>query len=177
MLVLTRRENEQVLFPSLGISIEVVRTNPKNVRLGITAPREIRIIRAELDEFPHEDQVEVDESNQLEVRQQLEQAKMAIYLAQNQIKQGLAEHAELALDDAMACLQELNTALTKEGDTNELVAWNVHESPTPYRSVKSSGKVVPAQTVIPTDTVISSRTAISSSTTIPSVAAEVFGLN
>ena len=53
MLVLSRRADEQVVFPSLGISINILRTNASNVRIGIDAPREIEVLRGELIENDH----------------------------------------------------------------------------------------------------------------------------
>ena len=49
MLILSRREAEKVLFPGLGISVEITRVQGRSVRLGIQAPDEIRIIRGELE--------------------------------------------------------------------------------------------------------------------------------
>jgi len=49
MLVLSRRENEQIVFPSLDITVNVASCTNKYVRLGIEAPRQIRIVRGELD--------------------------------------------------------------------------------------------------------------------------------
>jgi carbon storage regulator len=48
MLVLSRRSKEQVLFPTLGVRLTVVEVKGQSVRLGIEAPPEVPIIRAEL---------------------------------------------------------------------------------------------------------------------------------
>ncbi len=48
MLVLSRREQEAIVFPKLGIRIEVTRLRGKSVALGIEAPRELRVLRGEL---------------------------------------------------------------------------------------------------------------------------------
>lgn len=48
MLVLSRKTNETIELPELGISIEVIRVKGGSVRLGITAPKSIRILRGEL---------------------------------------------------------------------------------------------------------------------------------
>lgn len=47
MLVLSRRESEKILFPSLGISIEVVKIQGRKARLGINAPADIPVLRHE----------------------------------------------------------------------------------------------------------------------------------
>jgi carbon storage regulator CsrA len=48
MLVLSRGKNEKVVFPTLGISVEIVRVAGKKVRLGIEAPAQIPVHRHEL---------------------------------------------------------------------------------------------------------------------------------
>jgi len=48
MLVLSRRPDEKILFPNLGVTIQVLRVQGNVVRLGIDAPPELRVLRAEL---------------------------------------------------------------------------------------------------------------------------------
>src|SRR6516164_7645951 len=48
MLVLSRRLNENVLFPTLTSAVQVVSIKGGAVRLGIEAPPEVTILRAEL---------------------------------------------------------------------------------------------------------------------------------
>lgn len=48
MLVLSRREQEAVVFPKLGIRIEVTRIRGKAVSIGIDAPETIRVLRGEI---------------------------------------------------------------------------------------------------------------------------------
>ena len=50
MLVLSRKEGQEILFPNLGITVEVLRVKGNNVRIGVDAPRSIRILRSELEE-------------------------------------------------------------------------------------------------------------------------------
>lgn len=59
MLVLSRRANEEVTFPELGISVEVLRVEGNKVRLGIRAPRSVRILRGELDFQDRWDEYEI----------------------------------------------------------------------------------------------------------------------
>ena len=48
MLVLSRRLNEKVVLPGLGVTVQVVSVKPGVVRLGIDAPPQVRVLRAEL---------------------------------------------------------------------------------------------------------------------------------
>jgi len=48
MLVLARKETERLVFPTLGISIEVVRIQGNKMRLGIDSPPDVPVLREEL---------------------------------------------------------------------------------------------------------------------------------
>jgi carbon storage regulator CsrA len=48
VLVLSRRLQEKIILPGLGVTIEVVAVQPGVVRLGIDAPPEVTILRSEL---------------------------------------------------------------------------------------------------------------------------------
>ncbi len=48
MLVLSRKQEEEIVFPELGISVRVLRTKGNQVRLGIKAPSDVRVLRGEL---------------------------------------------------------------------------------------------------------------------------------
>ena len=48
MLVLSRRTDEAILLPDLGITIKVIKVRGKTVSIGIEAPDEIQILRGEL---------------------------------------------------------------------------------------------------------------------------------
>ena len=41
MLVLTRRENERIIFPEVGITVELVAINGSRARIGVDAPAEV----------------------------------------------------------------------------------------------------------------------------------------
>jgi carbon storage regulator CsrA len=48
MLVLSRRLGEKILFPSLGITMQVVGIKGGVVRIGIEAPSAVKVVRDEL---------------------------------------------------------------------------------------------------------------------------------
>jgi carbon storage regulator CsrA len=48
VLVLTRRENEKILLPDVGVTVELMSVTGNRARLGITAPESIRILREEV---------------------------------------------------------------------------------------------------------------------------------
>jgi carbon storage regulator CsrA len=48
MLVLTRRENERILLPDIGVTVELMSVSGNRARLGISAPDNIRILREEV---------------------------------------------------------------------------------------------------------------------------------
>ena len=48
MLVLSRRRNDKVVFPSLGVSVEVLRVGRNKVQLGIDAPADSLVYRREI---------------------------------------------------------------------------------------------------------------------------------
>lgn len=48
MLVLSRKEGDEILLPELDIVVRVLKVRGKTVSVGIEAPRGIRIVRSEL---------------------------------------------------------------------------------------------------------------------------------
>jgi len=62
MLVLSRRLNEEVVFPGLGITVRVIKSKGNQTRLAISAPDSVRILRGELawDTEPHTEVTSLD---------------------------------------------------------------------------------------------------------------------
>lgn len=59
MLVLTRKADEQILIGD-NIKITLVRVRGNSVRIGIDAPREVRIVRGELDAIDPKSRSEIE---------------------------------------------------------------------------------------------------------------------
>ena len=54
MLVLTRRIGESIVVPECALTVKILEVRGSKVRLGIEAPRTIKILREELSEYPTE---------------------------------------------------------------------------------------------------------------------------
>ena len=48
MLVLSRNSHQKIVFPTLGISVEILQITGNKVRLGIDAPEDIPVHRKEV---------------------------------------------------------------------------------------------------------------------------------
>ena len=186
MLVLSRRESDKILFPTLGITVEVVRISGNAVRLGVDAPKEIRVLRGELEGVPKRSTsanpgnqksqptsksvaktvtyrnsdhppysefqnsvVEKSFANQTsnsrsdngipDIKKCLDAANLAIFLAQNQLRQQLNDRAEEALENAIQCLEQLELAIIHcPSDTQAIV----NESRSAYRTAIADPTVV-----------------------------------
>ncbi|MEM9410794.1 MAG: carbon storage regulator [Planctomycetota bacterium] len=152
MLVLSRRPGEKILFPSIGVSVEVIRTKGNTVRVGIEAPEDIRVLRGELEEQPKLNKSSESDShlvdlNQVagaqgddygsfkdlrrsELGQRIDDIVTALALAQNQQSQGLTDHAEIAIGEAMVRLAELRKSLSQQEKPDAFVC----ESKTAYQA-------------------------------------------
>lgn len=105
MLVLTRKEAEKILFPTLGVSIEVLRIRGNKARIGIDAPSEIPVLRQELSGLKSvEFTAEVSPAVQLSlllraIRQRLDRASAALNQLHRRLEHsGDREAQQLVLD-------------------------------------------------------------------------------
>lgn len=55
MLVLSRREGESIFLPGLDVRVVLVRASGGRARLGIEAPRNVKVLRNEIEEEPPKD--------------------------------------------------------------------------------------------------------------------------
>ena len=133
MLVLSRKEDQKIVFPNLGISVQVARVKGQSVRLGIEAPRSIKIVRGELhdDEDKPADvfqQIEsqlssCDLATRHKVRNHLNTASLSLNVAQQQIDRGVSnETVNKFISQAVNALEELNQLFesTAMGGKNEV---------------------------------------------------------
>ncbi len=125
MLILSRRPNETIRFPQLGISISIVSVKGSRVQVGIEAPPEIKILRKELETDADLAPASVADSTGFSARSQqtpaacdkskhdlrnrLNKAVLGIHLAQKQLAAGQVESANRTLETALTRLKELET--------------------------------------------------------------------
>lgn len=116
MLILSRRQNEKVVFPNLGITIDVCRIRGNSVQLGVDAPSEVRVLRHELAESLGEltsgkaGSSEPKMSNH-RLRNRLNQAGLALHLLQRQLEVGQHQEADKTLEKVIAEFQSLDDDL------------------------------------------------------------------
>jgi CheY-like chemotaxis protein/sRNA-binding carbon storage regulator CsrA len=104
MLVLTRRENDTVVFPTLGITIELLRLRGAAAKIGIEAPSDVPVKRGELLglrslEFTGEDVPASEKLRQLRqaVRQRLDESALLLNDLHRQVEEGAAVEAQAAI--------------------------------------------------------------------------------
>lgn len=155
MLVLSRRENERIDFPSLGISVEVIKLTRSRATLGIAAPNEVRVVRHELledamvDDSQFQSRLESDPENlqrQLPstVLKQIDLATQRLHAAQAELDAGDGESATRMLATTLAELKTLRELLPGPSNPELIsdpqpdlpedwtVAGNIAESPADY---------------------------------------------
>ena len=102
MLVLSRKKNQQVLFPDLDIEVEILGISGNSVSVGIRAPQSVHILRGELtkDESARRPKSEPRRKERgRELRHRLDKAQSSVALAQKQLRLGREQDAENTLEE------------------------------------------------------------------------------
>ncbi len=114
MLVLSRRPNERILFPTLGIAVEITSVAKNVVRLGIEAPPSVAILRDELASDADNRPARNSKPANHRLRNRLHTAALAIHLAQKQLQAGQEQAAGQTLNEALREYAELDQELAAE---------------------------------------------------------------
>lgn len=118
MLVLSRGHTDKVLFPTLGITVEILRVEGKNVRLGIDAPKSVPILRAEIAAKSRE-QVTMNSSRASDfshsMRNRLQKATLGLRMLQRLLDQGDADDAEPTIFRIFNELKAIEEELSSDG--------------------------------------------------------------
>ncbi len=120
MLVLSRRPSQSFVFPTLGVSVQILRVAGQIVRVGVEAPRSIPVLREEL-EPPGDTSgppLAVEAADEEAARQarhhlrgRLNTATIALYLAQRQLQSSSTMAAGGTLQQALDELGQLEGEL------------------------------------------------------------------
>lgn len=110
MLVLSRGKNDKVVFPALGISVEILRVAGNKVRLGIDAPKDVTVHRHEVaarNGSSEKEAVANDESTRKRlhtIKNRLQTASLGLHVLQRKLELGKAVEADI---DIFKILNEL----------------------------------------------------------------------
>lgn len=116
MLVLSRRPGQKVVFPGLGVTIEVLRSRGAVTRLGITAPENIPVLRDEVLESSGPGEVRkmsaAERQKQHELKNVLNSMMLKLELLKRQLELGQAVNSEQRLCDVFREIAEIEQSTT-----------------------------------------------------------------
>lgn len=123
MLVLARRPSQSIVFPELGITIQVVDSSQSVARIGISAPREIKVLREEVydriieaDPSAFAPDGSLKEKEHHELKNRLNSANIAIHVARRHMESNRVEEAQQALDMAIGEFRDVNYIVKTKGE-------------------------------------------------------------
>ncbi len=126
MLVLSRREGERIVFPTIGVTLEVLRLKGNTARLGIEAPRSIAVLRDELSAGP---QASADAASpppeaapsrlSHRVRNQLHAASLALHLFKRQLEKGMVDDAETSFQKVLEQFEAIEQQAARKTEPKE----------------------------------------------------------
>lgn len=115
MLILARRPGQRILFPGLGITVEVLRSQGSVTRLGIEAPDDVVVLREEVATIPPsgplanapDPQQSAEVRNRQQWRHKLNQLTSRLQQLQERLETGKVEQTETQLNDLLNQLSDL----------------------------------------------------------------------
>jgi CheY-like chemotaxis protein/sRNA-binding carbon storage regulator CsrA len=129
MLVVSRRPGEKIAFPSLGITVHVLRTTSNIAKVGIDAPPDVRVLRDELTPTAGREAPARPPIDRHAMANELSKLTLSIHLARRQWEAGRPAAADATLATALGALEALDRkhvtsaplcrALVVDDDPNE----------------------------------------------------------
>lgn len=122
MLVLSRRINEDVLFPNSGIRLRILHLKGNMVRVGIEAPPEVEILRGELAPAQSSPNSSSGKADRHHLRNQLNRVTLGLHYFQQQWQAGLMTDANDTLSRVLEVLDTIDRDLPPARGCGEEVA-------------------------------------------------------
>jgi len=129
MLVLSRKEHDKLLLPTLNITIEVVRIQGNTVRLGIDAPQDVPILRHEIADLKSIDFVPDEQTANQQtaalakaIRQRTDSCAGALNLLHEHLDGNIAAQSLIVdvYNELRALEQDTKSALDESGEPASL---------------------------------------------------------
>ncbi len=118
MLVLSRRAQQRVVFPHLGISISVLQVRGRIVKIGIEAPESITVLREEvLSASAVEPETSDQENVEHKRRNEINLLQLRLLALQSRIDRGEIVAAESVVENCLQNIQELDRDLALGNDS------------------------------------------------------------
>lgn len=111
MLVLSRKPNQKVVFPNLGVTVAVVSIQGNRVKLGIDAPTDVPILREELAEESSSKRSRRSTIDRHAIRNRLNTVMLSLHVMQQNALVDPYEYDE-AINKALSELELLNDELS-----------------------------------------------------------------
>lgn len=112
MLVISRRSDEKLVFPDLGVTVHVLGTKGRTVRLGIDAPPDVKVFRQELLPLDPKEISDFASKSPLthEQRNRLNKLSLTLHLFERYFEAGNTPQAQTTLKKVMDILDSINNA-------------------------------------------------------------------
>ena len=114
MLVLSRYEEDKVVFPSLGISVQILRVQGNKVRIGIDAPHHVKVLRHELTEHERGDFAGSSCSHLARQKEHLNAAALALFHLKDLSGRNLGKEAGNLILSIFRHLKKIDEELSEE---------------------------------------------------------------
>ena len=127
VLVLSRKPDESINFPGLGITVSVLRSSSRSARLGIEAPPNIRVLRKELMDGSVEETFDVTSFEEAcgpanqdlhELRNQLNTLNLGLQFYRHQMEAGLVDEANVTFQRVLEQLARIETSVAYPSDAS-----------------------------------------------------------
>ena len=137
MLVLSRRAQEKISFPQVGITIHFLRVRSGTTKVGIDAPMDVQIVRDEVDddaamaaEATRKELVRLPRQERHAIRNELHTISVGLHLFREQMQLGLDDEAQETFETVMTSLKALdaNDVLRRPGNRSFTVPTAKRES-------------------------------------------------